>query len=155
MPEGTHFHDPYTLADLTPEFRAAAALPAAGAFDAAPTEIDTTGLDAVTLYITYERGAVGGAVDLRIDYSPYSADQAGIEDWFQQTIYDPGGVVAGADTTSNLQRELLSYGSTGAGAETFVYAIRLNGAVERMRIAAAESGVVGTPGDCHIVGRLM
>ena len=154
MPNGLP-HNPFNIADLTPTFRAAAALPAAGAFDAAPLEIDTAGMDVLVLYVTYTRGAVGGAVSVRPEYSPRSADAAGVEDWFRQTIYSPGAVALNADTTSITQHEDFQYGSLGATAENFVYTLQLGGAVERVRVACAESGVVGNPGSCHIVGRLM
>jgi len=154
MPDAVISHNPY-FTDLTPTFRAAAALPAAGAFDGTPLEIAVTGMDSLILYITYTRAGAGGAVDLRPEFSPRSADAAGVEDWFQATIYSAAVVVAGADTYSDLQRELFTYQATAAGAETFVYTLQLNGAVERLRIPCAESGALGTPGACHIVGRLM
>lgn len=152
MPDQVAFHNPYNLTDLLVTARAAAALPAAGAWDATPTEVHSIGLDYVTFYITYTRGAAGGDMQFRIEFSPYSADVAGVEDWFQGTIYAGGAVASGADTVSNLQREEVEYGSTGAAAEPYIYGpIALHGTVARWRIAAQESGVVGTPGDCHIV----
>lgn len=133
--------------------RAAAALGAAGIWDAAPTEVACAGFNWVVFYFTYTRGAAGGAMDFQIHTSPYSADLAGVEDWFYQSLYGAGAVVAGTDTTSNIQRELVTYGSTAAGAETFVYGpVQLDGTVERVRIRCRESGIPGTVGDCHIVG---
>jgi len=155
MPEAVISHNPYNLADLTPTFRAAAALAAAGAFDATPLEIRTTGMDVLVLYITYTRAGAGGAVELHPEFSPRGVDLAGVEDWFRSTIYSAGAVAAGGDTPSLLQREEYTYQATAAGAETFVYALELNGGVERVRVPCAESGAVGTPGACHIVGRLM
>ena len=43
--------------------RAAAALPAAGAYDAAPTELSCQAAGAVTLFTTYTRAGVGGWSD--------------------------------------------------------------------------------------------
>jgi len=132
--------------------RAAAALPALGAWDAAPTEVACAGFNWVTFYFTYTRGAAGGAMDFQIHISPYAADIAGVEDWFYQSIYGAGAVAVGADTTSNVQRELVTYGSTAAGAETFVYGpVVLDGTVERLRVRCRESGVPGTAGNCHVV----
>jgi len=143
---------PQPVIDNPVTIRAAAALPAAGAWDVAPTEVACAGFNWVTFYFTYTRGAAGGAMDFQIHVSPYSADLAGVEDWFYQTIYGAGAVAAGADTTSNVQRELVTYGSTAAAAETFVYGpIRLDGTIERLRVRCCESGVPGTAGDCHIV----
>ena len=133
--------------------RAAAALPALGAWDATPIEVACAGFDWVMLYFTYTRDAVGGAMDFQAHISPYAADLAGVEDWFYQSIYAGGAVAAGGDTISNVQRELVTYGSTAAGAETFAYGpLRLDGTIERIRIPCRESGVTGSPGDCHIVG---
>jgi hypothetical protein len=132
--------------------RAAAALPLAGAWDAAPTEVACAGFNWAMFYFTYTQGAAGGAVDFQIHTSPYAADLAGVEDWFYQTIYGAGAVAAGVDTTSNVQREVITYGSTAAGAETFVYGpVVLNGTVERLRVRCRESGVPGTVGACHVV----
>jgi hypothetical protein len=144
---------PQPVIDNPVTVRAAAALPAAGAWDATPTEVACAGFNWVTFYFTYTRGAAGGAMDFQIHVSPYAADLAGVEDWFYQTIYGAGAVVAGADTTSNVQRALDTYGSTAAGAETFTYGpVRLDGTVERIRVRCRESGVPGTVGDCHVVG---
>lgn len=143
---------PQPVIDNPVTMRAAAALPAAGAWDATPIEVACAGFDWVRFYITYTRGAVGGAMDFQLSTSPYSADLAGVEDWFPQTIYAGGAVVAGVDTTSNLQREVITYGSTAAGAENPGYGpIRLDGVVERIRIACRESGVPDTQSTCHIV----
>jgi len=143
---------PQPVIDNPVTVRAAAALPVAGAWDATPTEVACAGFNWVTFYITYTRDAAGGAVDFQIHTSPYAADQAGVEDWFYQSIYAAGAVAAGADTTSNVQREVITYGSTAAGAETFVYGpVSLDGTVERLRVRCCESGVPGSPGDCHIV----
>jgi hypothetical protein len=143
---------PQPVIDNPVTMKAAATLEAAGAWDT-PTEIACAGFDWVMLYFTYTRGAANGAMDFQPQVSPYSADLAGVEDWFTQSIYAGGAVVAGADTTSNVQRELVTYGSTGAAAEMFVYGpVRLDGTIERIRITTRESGVASNPGDCHIVG---
>lgn len=132
--------------------RAAAVLEAAGAFDPTPTEMPCPYADHVTFYITYTRGAVGGDAQFRVEPSPYSSDQAGVEDWFLASVFAAGGVVSGVDTLSNLQRGNVEYGSTGAGAETVVYGpFLLRKTAERIRFLARESGVLGTPGTMHVV----
>lgn len=134
-------------------FRADAILLAAGAWDADPEEIPVIAFDQVSLYFAYERGAVGGVFDWYIEYSPYSIDQVGVENWFQMSLYEEGVMVISADITSNVQRELMTYGSTGAGVETFIYGqINLKQTVERMRIFARESGDVDNPGTLQIIG---
>lgn len=131
--------------------RAVAALPGAGAFDANPTELACIDFDFATLFFEYTRGAAGGAFDVRIEYSPYSQAPASGEEWFDASALAVGTVTPGADTTSTFQRERLSYGSQGAAAETVVIGpLEFGRTIERMRISAAESGVVGTPGDLGI-----
>jgi len=72
-------------------------------------------------------------------------------EWVTEAIKAAGAVVAGADTTSLVQRDSQSYTSQGAAAEDFSFGpIELNGTVERIRVRAAESGVVGTPGTLQI-----
>lgn len=144
---------PQPVIDNPVTVRAAAALAPLGAWDAAPTEVACAGFDWVMLYFTYTRGAAGGAMDFRMEVSPYSADIAGVEDWFNQSAYAVGAVVAGADTTSAVQREIVTYGSTAGVAEMFAFGpIRLDGTIERIRIYCRESGITATPGACHIIG---
>lgn len=132
--------------------RAAAILPAAGAWDATPLELHCSKFDFVTFYITYTRGAVGGAVDFALQVSPRTTDLAGVEDWFQQAILAGGAVAANADTTSLTQREVISYGATAAAAESFVYGpVELRGTVERLRMPCCESGDTDNPGTAHII----
>jgi len=143
---------PYPTIDNPVTIRAAAALGVAGAWDAAPIETACANFKWVMFYFTYTRGAAGGAVDFQIHTSPYSADQAGVEDWFYQSVYAAGAVAVNVDTASNIQRELVTYGATTAAAETFNYGpVSLDGTVERIRIRCRESGVPGTVGDCHVV----
>jgi len=138
--------------------RASAALEAAGAWDPTPTESFTSGAQNVTLAFSYTRGAAGGAVDFQIEVSPYAVVgnvPAGASEWVTQSIYAAGGVIAGADTTSLVQRELQSYTSQGAALEDFVFGpIALNGTIERIRVTARESGVIGTPGLLQITAEL-
>lgn len=142
MPEGLP-HNPYFLGDLQPVARAAAALPAAGAWDATPTEIVTAGMDRARVVATYTRGAAGGAFEIAIETS---GDSTGT-DWERTSIYAGAGVVINTDTTSGVQREGLEYGATAAAAENLTIAdLAINGTVERLRIYARETGVVGTPG---------
>jgi hypothetical protein len=133
--------------------RARAALAGAGAWDAAPLEIACPQHTRMTLFIEYVRGAAGGAVDFQWFVSPYSANVAGVEDWFAQSEFTPAVLVPGLDSQSRMQREYITYLSQAAAAETFVLGpIELGAGVERIYIRARESGIVATPGICHIVG---
>jgi hypothetical protein len=139
--------------------RASAALAAAGAWDAAPTESFCAGAETLTLSLTYTRGAAGGAFDFQMQVSVYGVvgdAPAGADEWVTEAIYAGGAVAAGADTTSLVQRELESYTSQGAAAESFVYGpVEVKQGVQRVRIRARESGVVGTPGTLQIAGVLL
>jgi len=144
---------PYPVLANPITVRAAAALPAAGNWDAAPVELAVIGFRWVLLFFAYTRGAAGGAFDFQMQMSPYPADVGGVESWFMQSIYAAGAVAAGVDTQGRIQREYITYASTAAGAEDFVYGpFEINSVVERFRLRARESGVVGTPGTLHVVG---
>ncbi len=147
-------HPPGVTNPIT--FRARAALPAASAWDAAPLEIPIALAKSVTLFIEYIRAAAGGAADIQIFGSPYSADQAlPVQSWFSQALYAAGALAAGADVASRVQREYTTYQATGAAAETFIYGPIDLQYIERLRIRARESGAVANPGTCHIVGTFM
>jgi len=131
--------------------RASAILLPAGAWDAA-TELYCTALSYVTFYMSYTRGGAAGAFDFTLEVSPYGADVAGVQSWFQQGIIAGGAVAAGADTTSLTQREQASYTAVGAAIENYVYGpVELQGTVERLRMPCAETGNAGAPGTVHIV----
>ena len=135
------------------EARASAILLPASAWDVAPTAMPCPYFDNLTLYFTYTRGGAAGAFDFQIEYSPYSVVgnvPAGAEEWITMGLYASGAVAAGADTTSALQRELITYTATAAAAEDFPYPVALSGTVERVRVRARESGNAGAPGTVQI-----
>jgi hypothetical protein len=138
--------------------RASAALPAAGAFDAAPTEFFASGAETMRLQFTYTRAAVGGAFDFQIETSIYSVaalvpTDAG--EWADPSVEAVGAVVAGADTQSLVQDGYDTFTSSGAAAETFTYGpVQLNGTIERVRVPCRESGVPGNPGNLVVVAEL-
>lgn len=138
--------------------RASAALPAAGAWDAAPTESSASGAHNLTLSFTYERGAAGGAFDWQLEVSIYAVAAnvpTNASEWVTESLYAAGAVAAGADSRSRVQREFQTYQATGAGAEDFVYGpIALDGTVERIRVRAKECGVTGTAGTLQITGEM-
>lgn len=132
--------------------RVLAALPAAGAWDATPLELPCQGFRTVVLYFTYTGGAqaVNPAFAFRIDACP---EYTGTN-WFQMSLYASQPVVTGADTESDVQRESIEYGATGAAAETFVYGpVEIGTAVELIRVPAHETGDVATPGTLEILAR--
>jgi hypothetical protein len=134
--------------------RAWGALPAGGAYDAAPLEVLCANWDNVTLYIVYTRAAANGAVTLRGDASPYGLDAlapAGTPVWFRSSLYVPAVLAAGVDAASRFQRETLTYQATAAGQESLIYGpIALGRTCERFRVACAESGAIANPGNCAI-----
>lgn len=133
--------------------RVLAILPAIGAWDPAPLALPCAGFDNVTLYFTYTGGGqqAAAAFRFRIDASATFNSAA----WYQMSLYGALPVVDHADTQSDIQRESIEYGITAADAtERFVYGpIDLGGAVELIRVVAAETGVVGTPGTLGILAR--
>lgn len=152
---------PYPTGWANPQnVRANAALPAAGVWDATPTELGSAYARWLTLHFTYTRGAAGGAFDWQLEVSPYSGVTtvpAGASEWITEAIYAGGAVALGADTQSRAQREYQTYGSQTAAAEDFVYGpLDLGGNVERYRVRARESadGVPGTQGTLQITGEL-
>ena len=145
--------DPHPVIENPLTIRASAALPAAGAYDAAPTEFSVAGFDQLTIYGTYTRGGAGGAADLQAQASPYAQDAIG-PSWFDQSLMSAGVLAAGADTQSRVQREFVTYQATAAGAQSFVVGVLRIAGVERIRIRARESGAVGTPGTLALVGVL-
>lgn len=134
--------------------RASAALPAAGAWDAAPTELFCGGADSVTIQFSYTRGGAGGAFDFQLQTSVFSLAAnipAGAAAWADGMAYGVGGIVAGADTASVMQAEVITCQATGAAQEVFQFALQgLGGVIERLRIPCRESGLVGTPGTLAI-----
>jgi len=130
------------------EARAWAILPAAGAWDAAPTAVQCSDFDHVTLFCSYQEGAVvGGVVDFRIEVSP---DLTGAV-WHRLSIQALGAVAPGADVESDVQAADFSFDPTTVNREYFSYGpITLGGTVERIRVAAQETGQVGTPGNCQV-----
>jgi hypothetical protein len=156
MPFTDAVTSPYPVAWTNPvNMRASAALPAAGAWDATPTEQNIFGAQGLTLSFTYTRGAAGGAFDYQIELSPYAVAAnapAGANEWVTESIYGAGAVALGADTQSREQREYQTYGSQGAAAEDFQVDLELQAPYERIRILARESadGVQGTPGTLQV-----
>lgn len=135
--------------------RASAALPAAGAWDATPTEQNVAGGDKLRLSLTYTRGGAAGAFEFQVEASVYSVVgnvPAGASEWVTQALYEPGTLAVGVDEVSLIQRESVSYTATGAAAEDFFPTpIDLAG-LERVRVRARETGNVGAPGTLSIVG---
>jgi hypothetical protein len=149
---------PQPVIDNPVTVRAAAPLAAAGAWDAAPTEIACAGFRWAVFYVAYEEGAVGGALNFMFQYSPYSADAsapAGSPAWYSQTLYAPAMVVAGTDAISSIQLENITYDPATVNQEAFVYGpVDITGDVERLRVPCREIGVIGTPGAAEIIAVL-
>ena len=139
--------------------RASAALAAAGAWDATPTESSCNQALNCSIHFTYTRGAAGGAFDWQIETSIYSATAvapAGAAEWVTMGLLAAGPVALGADSQSRIQRDYVTYGSQGAAAEDVdTPMITLGGVYERIRVRARESGVVGTPGTLQITAVLV
>lgn len=130
--------------------RARDVLPALGAWDAAPVEINASGANFVLLFLDYLAGAAAGAVDVQLEAAPNSVDGGAAEpDWYPITLFAPGAMAAGTDITSLVQREFINYTSVAVIPEVETYCIgpiELRSCVERLRLRARETGNVGAPG---------
>lgn len=139
------------------EFRARAVLPAAGAWDPAPTIINVAGAGKITFYVEYLRGIAHGAVDFQAFSTPFQNNRVlPLQTWYSQSMKTDGVSALEFDTHSHIQREYVRYGSTApGGAETFVFGpIDITG-VERMYIQCRESGLdLANPGTCEVVAIL-
>jgi hypothetical protein len=134
--------------------RALAALPGAGAWDAAPTEMFAVMADSVALYFSYTRGGAAGAFDFQIQVSPYSvaADvPAGIAEWYNMSVLNPGTLAAGTDIQGRFQAQYITYQAVGALQEAPIYTVALAEGIQRTRVRARESGNVGAPGTLGII----
>jgi len=154
--------DPYPRGYANPVvLRVSAALPAAGAWDATPIVSFSVNAQNMSLDFTYTRGAVGGAFDWQIEVSHCAVIglvPAGASEWVTMPLYEPGNVVASAATQSLVQTEYITFDDEGTGdPQDFVWAVELNGVIERVRVRARESvnGVVGTPGTLQITAVLV
>ncbi len=96
--------------------RASAVLPAAGAFDSAPTEFPVAGFESMTLYIEYTRGAALGAMDWRVELS----DAASGDSWYQEihAPLDPT-ITPGTEVLFPIGVMRRSYTALGATIEKF------------------------------------
>lgn len=125
--------------------RASAILPAAGAYDSSPTSIATNGFKQISFQIAYTRGAAGGAVTYKIEYSNTGFPT----DFYQICEFQPPAIVAGSDVVIPAQRSEIKYQATGATIEKFM-SPTFTVAGQFVRIVMKESGAVGTPGTAAV-----
>ncbi len=140
------------LAEPVQTARAAAVLPATPNWDATPLELACPGFSYVRFYITYTPITQADALTFKIEVSPYSSDQAGIEDWFQEsdTLLAAPVLAQGADSTNIIQRQDHTYGEVVVAVQNFEYLFPLVITVERIRIPCYEAANNGA-GTCHII----
>jgi len=135
-----------------------AALPAAGAWDAAPVVAECGGFWWCRFYFVYDAAAQAADPSLEWYYevSPYSAGATvgmAEAEWCHGTIYVPGDIVSWAETRSDVQQETMVFAPDTLDAETFVGPpIHLAGCVERVRVYCRERGDQGMPGSAGVLG---
>lgn len=133
-----------------PKFRenafTSAPLQAAGAY-ADGEVLDCSEFNHEVFECTYSRGAAGGAVKVK---AMLSFDKG--TTWSQTRTKQINAGAAGAEVVHDLLREAVRHTSEAAGAEIFIVEIPQVTAT-RIRISAAETGVVGTPGTFSAVRR--
>ncbi len=130
-------------------FRIDAALPAAGAWDAAPVALQTATFDTLVLLLKYDAPAnsTGGGFDIYIEVSMDALV------WYQTSIFAGGAVPGGADVMSRFQREFLRYGAPDLLAEYIALGpIEIAGMADYIRVYARESGDTVHPGTLEIKG---
>lgn len=144
MPENRNIPE---LVEPVQRVRAVAVLPAAPAWEYGAW-FPCAGFHWLSLYIHYQRGGAGGAVEFYLTFRPGPVTPGAALGTFQMSAYAVGPVVAGADTASLLQREVVTYTSTGAAAEGPIFGpIELRGTAEYFALACRETGVPGAPGN--------
>ena len=152
MPE---FFNPQPGATYTAEFRAFAALPPAGAFDAAPITFSVPRSCRLTLFVEYTQGAAGGSVDVDIQTTPHGADQtAPALTWFSLSILGANAVITGAETRGQLEPFYINFDPTTGVREAIPIDLSFPSFVERVRVRCREIGAPATPGSCRVWGLL-
>jgi len=138
------------LVEPIQRIRAVAILPAAPAWETSAW-FPCAGFHWLSLYIHYQQGLAGGAVSFYLLFRPGPITPGAALGSFQMSAYAVGPVVAGADTASLLQREMVTYTSTAAAAEGSIFGpIAIRGTAEYFALACTETGVPGTPGNLGI-----
>lgn len=152
---GTLPDNPLPGAVTTQEFRAFDALPAAGAWDATPTEFRVPHSCRLTLFVEYTQGAAGGSVDVDIQTTPHNIDQtAPALTWYSLSILGANAVIAGAATRGQLEPFYINFDPTTGARETIPIDLSFPAFVERVRVRCREIGVTATPGSCRVWGLL-
>lgn len=117
--------------------RASAVLPASGAYDSSPTTIEVDFAREVEVYITYTRGAAGGAFQVKV---LTSADNV---TFCERTVIDGNSLASGAMNvyTASYKFPVAASGS----AENRSLIVNVN-TTKFIQFVFAEYGVTGTPG---------
>lgn len=130
------------------EIRAPAVLPAAGAYDAAPTELPLGGMEKVHIQFFYDEdaGAANGAGKYMVEICETIS---GTDDWSTLAGTELQAVILGADVAVNVQGAEFTFDPTGA-AEEGVSVILSVGRASKIRIPCAECGDVANPGQASV-----
>ena len=122
-----------------------AVLPAAGAWDAAPTVGVVQGFWWARLYFAYQRVHPNGTLEYYYDLSPFYADAGAggsAQAWFHGSLYVPGKMTPCQLQHSMVQQEYISYCPATEDIETFISPpIHLGGCIERLRVFCRENVV--------------
>jgi len=140
-------YDPMTVAA-----RASAALPAAGAYDATPTEIPTGGRKRLLVDFQYDEDP--GAANGRGKYQVWLCitDGTAVDQWGPISSGEQQPTVQGANTETWIQAAEYEFDPTAATNEGIQRLYDITGA-HKIRIPACESGDVANPGTCRIDAR--
>ena len=120
-----------------------ATLPAAGAYTSQTAYTVPEGVVSITAYVVYTRGAAGGQVVLRPQWSN------GTETAYETAV--SSSVATGGTLRNQIElREILSPVVNTASAVTFAISFDVPAGATTFNLLAAEVGVTGTPGTCAI-----
>lgn len=131
-------------------FRASAALAAAGAYDASPTEVPTGGKKYLTINPAYDEDA--GAANGRLKYKVEGCvTTGGVDNWKPISAGEQQATVQGAATEVWLEPAEYEFDPLTAAEEgvSRVYDVR---GFHKVRIPCCESGDVANPGVAEVEG---
>lgn len=129
--------------EITGVARTSATLPAGAVYDTSPISIPVNQYKTITFHISYTRGAAGGAVTYKVEWSNDISVTS--PQWFQMTEVQAPAIAAGSDVVDVTQRAEIRYQATGATVERFTSpTLAVSG--KFVRIVMRESGVAGNPG---------
>jgi hypothetical protein len=128
--------------------RAWAVLPASGSQEVGAA-VPCAGWDWASFFFEYQRGGAGGEVWFQLEWSPYSSDVAGVENWFTMAALVGQTLAQGQIAEAWMQKSRIEYRAQFGGVECFVYGpIQFARTFERVRLVCGDGQTV--PGNLKV-----